>query len=73
MADSEPSYLRGRGIDHPVDGLVWQGGAVHFYVHQNVPGIPPMPGSQRIDRRSQLVRYSIDERQLMGLTRRACP
>ena len=68
VIDSEPSSLLGRGIDHPVDGLVRRGGTVYFYVHHNVPGIPRMPNSRRQDHRSKIVRYSMDARQIMELT-----
>ncbi|KAJ1454977.1 hypothetical protein M885DRAFT_520889 [Pelagophyceae sp. CCMP2097] len=38
----------GRTTDHPVDGIVSRGGAVHFYVHRDVPGIAK--GNSRIVR-----------------------
>jgi hypothetical protein len=47
LVDSEPSAMHGRGMDHPVDGLIVRGGNVHFYVHRNVPGLRLLPSSTR--------------------------
>jgi len=59
FVDSEPSDTNGRGVDHPVDGLIVRGSFVYVYVHRNVPGVPLAPRSRRSDRASMIVRYAL--------------
>ena len=71
LVDSEPSAMHGRGMDHPVDGLVVRGGNVHFYVHRNVPGLRLLPGSTRRggrERQSVIMMHSLPLASLKAFT-----
>ena len=60
LVDSDLSDDGWRALDHPVDGLVRRGSWVPVFVHRDVPGIEPPPGSHRAAaRQSRLVRKSV--------------
>ena len=68
-AESELSDDGDRTIDHPVDGLVFRGSHVHFFIHRDVPGIMPRPGSAREARRhSHLARKTVHIKTLRAFT-----
>lgn len=57
------SGLRGRTFDQPVSGYVRRGGAVHFFLHRDVPQISPAAPA-----RSRLERYAFQTAALMRHT-----
>ena len=54
---------KGRTFDQPVTGLLRKGGAVHFFVHRDVPQISPRAPTQ-----SRLERHTFRTSALMRLT-----